>query len=201
MNANPAIAGLTNPEIHNYLIRIDPPLSRLFNTIGPDVFTGLPKPPYVSLIGAVIGQIVRYTHAKSVRSKLYQVCGNNFNHHTINTLKMEHWKYIGLDMSKVEIVLHINQYIENNNITLNTLEEIKSLRQIKGVGEWTINTTILTSFMDWDTFPCGDLFIRKRIQKLYKLKKVPTIADVRKISERWKPYRTIVAWYLWRWFE
>ena len=54
---------------------------------------------------------------------------------------------------------------------------------------------------DWDVFPCGDLFIRQRLKKIYKLDKVPTISETRKISEKYKPYRSVVAWYLWRWFN
>jgi len=198
---NTVLSALTNKDIQQYLISRDPPLDILFKTIGPELFTGLPKPPYVALIGAVIGQIVRYTKAKSVRSKLYEVCGIDFQPSTITNLTTQHWNYIGLGLDKVEVILRINQYLRTNNITLNTVENIKSLKQIKGIGEWTINTTILTSFMDWDTFPSGDLFIRKRIKKLYNLTKLPTNREVRNISERWKPYRSIVAWYLWRWFD
>ena len=198
---NTVLSTLTNKDIQQYLISRDQSLDILFKTIGPELFTGLPKPPYVALVGAVIGQIVRYTKAKSVRSKLYEVCGIDFSPSVITNLTTQHWNYIGLGLDKVEVILRINQYLLTKNITLNTVENIKSLKQIKGIGEWTINTTILTSFMDWDTFPPGDLFIRKRIKKLYNLTKLPTNREVRNISERWKPYRSIVAWYLWRWFD
>jgi 3-methyladenine DNA glycosylase/8-oxoguanine DNA glycosylase len=58
----------------------------------------------------------------------------------------------------------------------------KQLRCVKGIGSWTIETTILTSFLDWDIFPSGDLFIRKKIQKLYNLNKTPTIKQTNDIS-------------------
>ena len=200
---HPIVETLTNKKIHKYLLSIDPSLNILFNTIDPDSFTGLPKPPYVSLIGAVIGQIIRYSHAKSVRSKLYQTCGNNFDIIDINNLSSKQWLDIGLDINKVEIILRINKHIIKNNITLNidNIEGIKSLKQIKGIGDWTIDTTILTSFLDWDTFPSGDLFIRNKIKKLYGLTKTPTVKEAKQLSEKWKPYRSIVTWYLWRWFE
>ena len=108
---HPIIAELTNKDIQQYLIKKDPLLFILFKTIGPDLFTGLPKPPYVALIGAVIGQIVRYTKAKSIRSKLYEVCGNNFSPDTITNLTVKDWNYIGLNLDKIEIILQINQYL------------------------------------------------------------------------------------------
>ncbi len=192
---------LFDSKIRDYLIQIDPTLQRVFDSVTRDAFHRLPKPPYVALIGAIIGQIVRYTQAKSIRSNLYRLCGTNFTSAIITGLKAEHWNYIGLSPDKVMIINRINQYLTESGNNLRSIDDIKQLKQIAGVGDWTINTTILTSFLDWDTFPSGDLFVRKRIKKLYNLSKVPTVREVRNMSERWSPYRSIVAWCLWRWFE
>ena len=192
---------LTDKNIHTHLINKNPELKILFDNVNSESFDNLPKSPYVSLIGAVIGQIIRYTQAKMVRGNLYKVYGNNFTIDNIINLTEQDWYNMGLDLPKVQIINNINSYILNNNINLNCIDDIRQLKQIVGVGEWTIDTTILTSFLDWDTFPCGDLFIRKKLQKLYNLSKIPTIKEVRIISEKYKPYRSIVAWYLWRWFN
>lgn len=197
---HPTTDTLTNPNILDYLSVIDPPLHDLFNKIGPESFIGISKTPYVALVGAVIGQIIRYTTAKSVRSNLYRICGTDFQPTVIDRLTVDQWNCIGLSLDKVEVLLRINQYLRNNNIQLTTAEDIRSLSAVKGIGNWTISTAILTSFLDIDEFPAGDLFIRKRIKKLYNLSKVPTISETKKLSERWRPYRSIVAWYLWRWF-
>ncbi len=198
---HPIIFTLTNRDIHNYLISVDPSLQIVFTQVGIDSFDGLPKPPYVALIGAVIGQIIRYTQAKSVRSNLYRLCGSNFDTHTIASLSRDQWREIGLTSDKLNIIYKLNNYIVDNNIELNTVEDIQKLKRVEGIGDWTIETTILTSFLDWDTFPSGDLFVRKKIKKLYNLPKIPTIKQVKDISERWLPYRSIVTWYLWRWFD
>ena len=196
-------------DLHSHLdelTELDPALRQLFGRVNPEAFVGLPKPPYVALIGAVIGQIVRYTHAKKVRGNLYTLCGDTFSPGDIDNLSPEQWRAIGLDLTKVEIISNINRYLSDNGLSLqagdpNIVQQVESLRQIKGVGEWTVATTLLTSFLDWDTFPSGDLFIRKKIQKLYGMSKMPTIAEVKKISHKWSPYRSVVAWYLWRWFD
>ncbi len=198
---HPIISILADKTIHNYLISVDPSLQIVFTQVGIDSFDGLPKPPYVALIGAVIGQIIRYTQAKSVRSNLYRLCGSNFDTHTIASLSRDQWREIGLTSDKLNIIYKLNNYIVDNNIELNTVEDIQKLKRVEGIGDWTIETTILTSFLDWDTFPSGDLFVRKKIKKLYNLPKIPTIKQVKDISERWLPYRSIVTWYLWRWFD
>ena len=192
---------LTDKTIIDKLIHKDPSLTIVFETVNPKLFKGLPKPPYVALIGAVIGQIIRYTQAKYVRSKLYELCGNNFTINDIEQITESQWSQIGIGPDKTEIIKTINRYIRTNNINLRNIYDIKKLKSIKGIGEWTINTTILTSFMNWDTFPHSDLFIRKKIKKLYAMKKLPTIAKTKEIAILWKPHRSIVAWYLWRWFD
>jgi len=191
---------LTNNDIKNYLMNVDPPMKLLFDSVDPKVFSGIVKTPYVALIGAVIGQIISYSQAKNVRSNLYKICGTNFDINVINNLTPEQWSFIGLDNKKIDIIRNINKYLIESGNKLTTLDDINKLKNVNGIGKWTISTTILTSFLDWDTFPSGDLFIRKRIQKLYNLPKLPTISETGIISKRWSPFRTIVTWYFWRWF-
>lgn len=187
---------LYNLEVHKYLSANNPEIAFLFDQIGTDAFKNLPKPPYVSLIGSVIGQIVRYEAAKTIRSNLYRKYGNYFTIDDIVKIKIEEWMEIGLSKDKIDIILRINDYILKHPNW-----DISDLKSVRGIGEWTITTTILISFKDWDVFPCGDLFIRKRLKRIYNLDKVPTIGETRIISEKYKPYRSVVAWYLWRWFD
>ena len=49
-----------------------------------------------------------------------------------------------------------------------------------------------------DIFSYGDLGLRNGIQKVYKLKKPPTPKQAKKITDKWKPFRTYGSRYLWR---
>jgi DNA-3-methyladenine glycosylase II len=76
-------------------------------------------------------------------------------------------------------------------------EVIKLLTEIKGVGVWTAEMFLIFSLGREDVFSYGDLGLRNGFQKVYKLKKPPTIKQMKKIVETWKPYRTHAARYLW----
>ena len=52
-----------------------------------------------------------------------------------------------------------------------------------------------------DVFPMGDLGIKKAIKKLYKMEDIPNKNEMQKISNKWKPYRTLACWYLWRYID
>jgi DNA-3-methyladenine glycosylase II len=49
-----------------------------------------------------------------------------------------------------------------------------------------------------DVLPVDDLGLREAVKKAYRLKDRPTAIKLRKLGEKWRPYRTIATWYLWR---
>jgi len=194
---------LLNDKIKKQLVDADCYLEIVFKNVNTNTaFENLPKPPYVALIGAIIGQIIRYYDAKRIRGNLYKHFGSKFTVDEIDAATDEDWQnIIGIDPSKIGIIKRTNEYLKLTNNKLKTKDDVMLLKNIKGIGEWTVETVLLTSMMDWDIFPARDVFLRKKIQKLYALSKRPTEKETRIISEKWKPYRSVVTWYMWRWFN
>ncbi|MEK7613745.1 MAG: DNA-3-methyladenine glycosylase [Patescibacteria group bacterium] len=69
---------------------------------------------------------------------------------------------------------------------------------VKGVGPWTADMFLMFTLGRPDVLPTGDLGIQKAMQKLFKLKTLPTPEKMRSLAEEWRPYRTVACWYLWR---
>lgn len=89
----------------------------------------------------------------------------------------------GVRSNVVTIIRDLNRYLMDNNITLTTADEVRQLICIKGIGQWTINTTLLTAMLDWSIFPTGDIFVQERIKRLYGLTSRPSPKRVEEISE------------------
>lgn len=178
--------------IKQNLISIDPKLEILFNHVDLSGFKlhAIIKNSYPSLIAAIIGQKISYYKAKSLRGQLYSKYGTNF---TPQNLKNEDLSFLGFTSSN--IILNVTNHIIDNNIDLSIEENIRSLVKIKGIGNWTIETTLLTCLKNWDIFPLADKFIIKNMKRLYG----PNV-NINEISSKWSPYKSIVTWYLWRWF-
>lgn len=64
---------------------------------------------------------------------------------------------------------------------------------IKGVGPWTISTFRVMVLRDPDVLPLGDVGIEGAVRNVYG-----EAAYVQQLGERWKPYRSVACWYLWR---
>jgi len=75
------------------------------------------------------------------------------------------------------------------------------LTQIKGVGRWTVEMLLMFTLWRPDVFPVADLGIQQAIQKLLKTeeKGKELIKLMNTHAEKWKPYRTFAAMYLWKW--
>jgi 3-methyladenine DNA glycosylase/8-oxoguanine DNA glycosylase len=77
-------------------------------------------------------------------------------------------------------------------------EIVESLLPIKGVGRWTAEMFLIFVLNRPDVLPVDDLGVRKGLQALYGLAEVPRADGALAIGERWRPWRTVATWYLWR---
>jgi DNA-3-methyladenine glycosylase II len=78
---------------------------------------------------------------------------------------------------------------------------LAQLTKVKGIGEWTVHMFMIFSLHRPDVLPSGDLGVRKGVQELYKLKALPKPEEMAGLCDRWRPYRSVGAWYMWRLLE
>jgi DNA-3-methyladenine glycosylase II len=75
---------------------------------------------------------------------------------------------------------------------------IERLTSIRGVGQWTVEMLLIFTLGRPDVLPVDDFGVREGFKIAYGRRKQPTPKQLRRFGERWKPYRSIAAWYLWR---
>jgi DNA-3-methyladenine glycosylase II len=75
---------------------------------------------------------------------------------------------------------------------------VQSLTQVKGIGRWTVEMFLIFCLNRPDVLPVDDLGVRKSAQLAYGLKSLPTKQELTELGEKWRPWRTIATWYLWR---
>jgi DNA-3-methyladenine glycosylase II len=72
------------------------------------------------------------------------------------------------------------------------------LVQVRGIGEWSVQMFLMFRLGRPDVLPIRDLGIQKGFQIVYGHKKAPKPQFILEHGERWRPYRSIASWYLWR---
>jgi DNA-3-methyladenine glycosylase II len=80
-------------------------------------------------------------------------------------------------------------------------ELIERLSQVRGIGRWTVEMLLMFRLGRPDVLPTADLGVRKGFARTYGLPDLPEPKALHAHGERWRPYRTVASWYLWRSLE
>src|SRR5207249_2929354 len=77
-------------------------------------------------------------------------------------------------------------------------EIIARLTTVRGIGRWTVEMLLLFDLGRLDIWPVDDYGVRKGYAKTFRKKELPKPKDLLLIGEKWRPYRSVAAWYFWR---
>jgi DNA-3-methyladenine glycosylase II len=75
---------------------------------------------------------------------------------------------------------------------------VERLVEVRGIGRWTVEMLLIFQLGRPDVLPVDDFGVRNGFRIAYGRRSMPTPGAVLRYGERWKPYRTAAAWYLWR---
>jgi DNA-3-methyladenine glycosylase II len=159
--------------------------------------------PFLTLARSIVGQQISVKAAQSVWDKLVLKIGKInpeiiYRSHTI-TLKSS-----GLSRQKVIYLKNLSLAFLNKDIKINLWskmgdeEIIEDLTQIKGIGRWTAEMFLIFNLCRADIFPLDDIGVIKGVCKVYNLKYPLEKKKLIQIGNKWKPYRSVATWYLWR---
>jgi DNA-3-methyladenine glycosylase II len=77
-------------------------------------------------------------------------------------------------------------------------EIIARLTTVRGIGRWTVEMLLLFDLGRPDVWPVADYGVRKGFAKTFARRKLPTPKQLMKFGNKWRPYRSVAAWYFWR---
>jgi len=111
----------------------------------------------------------------------------------------------GLSRSKLMAIRDLAE--KTNDRTVPSLRELQTmddetiierLVQVRGIGRWTVEMLLISQLGRPDVLPVTDLGIRKGFQISHGGRALPDPKRLLRYGERWRPYRTVASWYLWR---
>jgi 3-methyladenine DNA glycosylase/8-oxoguanine DNA glycosylase len=77
-------------------------------------------------------------------------------------------------------------------------EIIERISQVRGIGRWTVEMMLLFRLGRPNVLPVDDYGVRKGMQRLYKLRELPTKDAMRRRARKWEPWCSVASWYMWR---
>ena len=151
-----------------------------------------------SLVASIIGQQLSVKAAATIEGRVRDLVGELTPEAVTNT-PPDALRQAGLSHSKVAYVGHLADAFQDGSITPSVLtqapdaEVISTLTTVRGVGVWTAEMFLIFGLGRQDVWSVGDLGLTKGVRALFGDAVTPL--DV--ANERWAPYRSLAAWYVW----
>jgi DNA-3-methyladenine glycosylase II len=196
-------------HILRHLTTADPVLGALIRAVGP---LGLEPPgdcePFWTLTRAIAHQQLNGTAANTILARLVATCGEAGafpGPARILATSVEKLRAAGFSFAKVaalkDLATKAIAAVVPDRAALNALTDeaiVELLTQVRGVGRWTVEMLLISNLARPDVLPVDDFGVRNGFRAAYGLRKLPHPKALAAWGERWKPFRSAAAWYLWR---
>ena len=161
--------------------------------------------PFEALVRAVIHQNVRAEQSTVKLKKLTELFGGTFPHPgEILTTEASKLQGIGITRNQVKAIFRIALLVMDNKIDfsnisdLNDSEIVDKLREIPGIRLWSAQMFLVFHLKRPDVLMTGDSSLARAVKTIYGLDHVPSGSEMETIFEKYRPYRSAAAWYIWR---
>jgi len=191
-----------------HLSRVDPVMRRLIREVGP--FALIPKvrrTPFESLARAIAFQQLHEKAAESILKRFTALFpGRRFPRpDELLAADVEAIRGAGFSGAKVLALRDLAAKTLDGTVptsrAISLLDDeamVERLVEVRGIGRWTVEMLLIFQLGRPDVLPVDDFGVRNGFRIAYRRRTMPAPKEVLRYGERWKPYRTAAAWYLWR---
>jgi DNA-3-methyladenine glycosylase II len=187
-----------------HLAAADPVMARLVREIGPvpmQAHRGGSAFAYLSR--AILAQQISVAAARSIAQRISDRFGWPWRPEQMLQASDAELRALGLSRQKVGYLRDLAAHTRNG-LPLGRLSRlsdervIEELTVVKGIGRWTAEMYLMFRLGRGDVLPVDDLGIRSAMRRAYAMRGLPKQGRMRRIAERWRPYRSIACFYLWQ---
>jgi len=159
--------------------------------------------PFATLVRSIVGQQISVKAADSVWARCLAAVPEVTPGGVLES-EPETLRACGLSARKVEYVLDLARHFADGQIqvqhwsSLSDAEIIGELTAVRGVGVWTAEMFLIFNQLRPDILPLDDIGLQKAVALHYCHGERPGRRFLVEQGERWRPWRSVATWYLWR---
>jgi len=163
--------------------------------------------PYESLLRAIAYQSIAGKAAAVIFGRIQALGSNGRAPAPEDLLRVPDQKLreAGLSAAKIAAVRDLAQKTIDGIVP--TLEDaqkmtdaelVERLISVRGIGAWTVEMFLIFRLARPDVLPIHDYGVQKGFALTYRKRRIPKPKELAKFGERWRPYRSVASWYMWR---
>jgi 3-methyladenine DNA glycosylase/8-oxoguanine DNA glycosylase len=184
--------------------RRDEVMAELMERTGP---FRLPRPTtdnFAALAESILYQQLAGAAAAAIHRRFVALFDGDLSPEAVLALPVERLRAAGLSGSKAASVRDLAAKVADGTVPLEHIgrlsdeDIIERLSVVRGIGRWTAEMFLIFQLRRLDVWPVDDYGIRKGYSLAYGLPELLTPKQLQGEGERFRPYRTVAAWYGWR---
>lgn len=188
-----------------HLAKSDPVMAGIVARVGRCRFeTDRGGGPFASLCEAIVYQQITGKAAVAIYGRLREKIGRRHpKPEDFARLADTDLRACGLSRQKISYLRDLARHAQDG-LPLHRVHRmdedaaIRTMTAVKGIGRWTSHMYLIFRLGRLDVMPVDDYGVRKAMQLAYRMRKLPKPDRMLRVSEAWRPYRSIASWYLWR---
>ncbi|XP_021745369.1 DNA-3-methyladenine glycosylase 1-like [Chenopodium quinoa] len=192
----------------NHLRTADSNLAKLIDIHPPPTFDSY-QTPFLALTKSILYQQLAYKAGTSIYSRFVALCGGESGvvPATVLALTPQQLRQIGVSGRKTSYLHDLAKKYQNGILSDSAIINMDDkslftmLTMVNGIGSWSVHMFMIFALHRPDVLPVNDLGIRKGVQLLYGLEDLPRPSQMDQLCEKWRPYRSVASWYIWRFVE
>ncbi|MDW0109683.1 DNA-3-methyladenine glycosylase family protein [Sporosarcina aquimarina] len=180
----------------------DPMMKKLITVVG-DIEIPLRTDYLASIVRSIVGQQISVSAARAIYGRLEELLDGKITAEGLRAKTKEELRLVGLTQRKADYVKDLAEKVASKELDLNNITQytdeaiIEQLVNVKGIGNWTAEMFLILSLGREDVLAVDDVGIQRAAKWLYEVDKTERRKILIEKSPIWKPYRSIVTYYLW----
>jgi len=184
--------------------RRDPAMARLIKRAGPIELRDPLEDSFAALVRSVMYQQLAGAAASAIHGRFLKLFTGALSPAAVLALPEGAMRSAGVSGPKVTAITDLAQKISDGTVPVHDLdgltdeELVTRLVQVRGIGRWTAEMFLIFQLRRLDVWPVDDYGVRKGWALAHRLKEPPAPKLLEGEGEKFRPYRTVAAWYCWR---
>jgi DNA-3-methyladenine glycosylase II len=159
---------------------------------------------FSALASSILYQQLAGRAAEAIHKRFVALYDGTPNPQDTLAMSIERLRSVGLSGNKAAAIVDLAAKVVDGTVPrdgwskLSDDEIVERLSAVRGIGRWTAEMFLIFDLRRFDVWPVDDYGVRKGWARLYGLPELPKPKALEAEGERFRPYRTVAAWYCWR---